>query len=156
MRASGLVLYVADQPASQRERRGSRSPARGRLIVVRLGDDETTERMLRSEREEVRETGGRQAAYTALERGRPALLAEALRDIAARRGAVAVCAARLPFAGDAALAQNTVRDAFDDPESSVREAAAEVAPALRDGPLRPYADLLLALIASPAFEPALS
>jgi hypothetical protein len=124
-------------------------------LCLLLDDDATTERMLRSPRDDVREVGGRQAAYTALERGRPALRASALGDVAGRRGAVTVCAARLPFAGDAALAENTVRDAFDDPDASVREAAAGVATALRDAALRPHADLLLRLIASPAFEPAL-
>jgi hypothetical protein len=125
-------------------------------LCLLVGNDATTERMLRSGREDVRETGGRHAAYAALERGRPAVLASALQDAAARRGAVTVCAARLPFAGDGALAQSTLRNAFDDPDAAVRKAAARVAPALRDTALHTYAQLLLALIASPAFEPALS
>jgi hypothetical protein len=75
--------------------------------------------------------------------------------VAARRGAVSLCAARLPIAGDAVLAEKTVRKAFDDPEPSVCAAAAEVASALRDRALRPYAELLLELVRSPAFEPAL-
>jgi hypothetical protein len=110
-------------------------------LCLWLGDDAITERMLRSEQEDVREIGGRHAAFTALERGRPALLESALGDdAAARRGAVSLCATRLPIAGDAALAEKTVRDAFHDPEPSVRGAAAEVASALRDRALRPYAD----------------
>lgn len=125
-------------------------------LCLWLDDDAITQRMLQSEREDVREIGGRHAAFTALERARPALLGTALREVAARRGAVSVCAARLPFAGNASLAAKTIEEALDDPEPSVREAAAKVASALRDGALRPHAKLLHALIGSPAFDAALA
>jgi hypothetical protein len=54
------------------------------------------------------------------------------------------------------LAATTIEEALYDPETSVREAAAKVASALRDRTLRPHAKLLLELIRSPIFDVALA
>lgn len=113
-------------------------------------------RALNSRLEDVREAGGRQAAYAGLEWRHRELLEAALgSDATTRKGAATLCARRLPVAGDGALAAETLLDLFADPADDVREAAALVAGTLRDQALRPYEPLLRSLIGSPAFEPAL-
>jgi hypothetical protein len=114
------------------------------------------DRMLRSALPAVREAGGRQAAFAALEWDRPEHLAGARAgDPSARRGVATVCARRLPFAGNPVLASTTLLELFDDPDPTVRDGAAEVAAALRDYALQPHREVLLALIGSPALKNAL-
>lgn len=121
-----------------------------------LKDESVLRRMLASDLDEVREAGGQLAAYQALEYESPWLLEEAMAaGKPARRGAVEVCARRIAVAGDAALADLTVRAAFDDSEDEIRSAAAGVVAALRGTALRPHSDLLTAFIDSPTFEAAL-
>lgn len=110
-------------------------------------------RALHSSNDEVREVGGRHAAYAALEWNRPDVLSAALSgDHAVRRGVALVCASRLPFARDVDLAADTLVGLFDDPDDGVRGNAAKVAAALRGSPMRPHASLLRALVSSPAFD----
>ena len=112
-------------------------------------------RMLRSAHERAREAGGRLAAYAATEYGNADLLAGAAEgDAAARRGAARACAARLPFATNPAPADAALRRFFNDPEATVRAAAAELAGSLRGEKLGPHEDILDALLDSAAFTDA--
>jgi hypothetical protein len=122
------------------------------LELVLVGVD----RMLASRDESVREAGGAMAAYIALEFGHADRLNVALRgDVPARVGVARLSARRLPFAGDAARAESTLRGFFNDESPEVRAAAADVALALRGQRLRTYEPLLKQLIGSPAFTNAL-
>jgi hypothetical protein len=113
-------------------------------------------RMFASANPSVAEAGGRLAALAGLESGRPDLLEAAKTGSAhARAGAAVVCARRLPFTGNADVAERTVRELLRDPSERVRAAAGQIAPALRGQPLLPYTDLLLNLIASDAFDGSL-
>jgi hypothetical protein len=113
-------------------------------------------RMLTSNTPRVAEAGGRLAALAALEAGRSDLIAIATTTSpATRRGAAAVSARRLPFTANAELAERIIRESLADPDEPVRNAAAEIAPALRGQPLAPYTGLLLALIDSDALDHAL-
>lgn len=134
-------------------------PVEQLIIYVGFGDSETVrpviKLMLTSEHDNVREAGGRLAAFAALELGLGDLLAGvADADPGVRRGAARLCARRLPIAGDGLTAANALRIFFDDEEATVRQVAAEVAGTLRGRELRPHAPLLDALIASPAFSDA--
>lgn len=114
-------------------------------------------RMLRSEHETVREAGGRAAAFAALELELADSLDAALKsDSAARRGVADICAARLPIAGNAELAANTLKALLDDEDDAVRQNAAKAAGTLRDRPLVTHRDFLAALISSRAFPEALA
>lgn len=117
-----------------------------------------TERMLASPVKAVRRIGGQVAALAAMEWEIPGLLAQVLAgsDAAQRQGAADVCAGRLMHTGDAELAHHALVRFFHDPDTEVREAAAEVAGALRGRRLRPHRRTLTALIDSCAFEAALS
>jgi hypothetical protein len=135
-------------------------PVEQLIVYVGFGDPSVVrpaiERMLDSEYDNVREAGGRLAAFGALELGLEELLTKATAgDAAARKGAAHVCANRLPFAGDATVAANALKMFFDDDEPSVRDAAADVAAALRDRDLRRHDQILQALIGSEAFPDAL-
>ncbi|OWA12826.1 hypothetical protein B9W62_04565 [Streptomyces sp. CS113] len=139
------------------------SPYVVRLAVALMHGDPAsvgplTERMLYSPVEPVRRVGGQVAALAAMEWEIPDLLAKVLAgdDTAQRQGAADVCAQRLLTTGDAALAHHALVRFFHDPEEDVREAAAEVAAALRGQPLWAYRRTLTALIDSRAFGVALS
>lgn len=114
------------------------------------------DRMLKSPEEKVREAGGRQAAFAALELGQTALLGQVAGggDPAARRGAAYTCAHRVAFAGDADAAHTALVTFFNDQDHGVRKEAAKVAGALRGQDLRPHDSLLRALIDSPTFPDA--
>ncbi|WP_228545900.1 NACHT domain-containing protein [Microcella flavibacter] len=118
--------------------------------------DPVIERMLASSDEEVLEEGGRIAAFAALEWNRPHLMTRVLAgDARTRKGAAEVCVNRIDHTSNLELAGSTLRSLMQDDEAVVREAASGLASHLRDHPLRPFADLLDALIASPAFEQAM-
>ena len=108
------------------------------------------DRMLGSGHERVRRGGGRITAYLGLEYERPDLVERVVRspDPATRRGAARVCAQR------PAEAAAELRGLLRDDHPKVREAAAEVAAALRGEALRPHSELVLELIGSAAFETA--
>jgi hypothetical protein len=134
-----------------------------RLIVYIGWDDPglvvpTIRRMLASEYENVREAGGRLAAFAGLEFGEAGLLEDGLHsaDPQVRKGVATVCAHRLPHAGDGEGAEVAVRSLIRDTDDEVRKEAAGVASALRGHALAPYAEVLLELIASPAFEDGLA
>ena len=131
-------------------------------VLIFIGNEEpdiatpVVLRMLRSDEADVREQGGRLAAFAGLEWGVVDLLSSALEseDAAIRQGVAGVCAHRLARTSNATLAGSTLCALFEDPDATVRSAAAEVAPALRDEPLRPFAGVLKVLIASTAFTDA--
>ncbi len=113
------------------------------------------ERMLASQDAEAREAGGVLAAFAGLEWGRPDLLTKALEgDAMSRKGVAEVCANRVDRTSNAALAMTTLRTLMNDEDAAVLEAVARVAPHLRNHQLRPFADLLAALIDSPAYDHA--
>ena len=86
---------------------------------------------------------------------RPDLLQAAQQgDARIRTGLAKFLAVKVDRTSHRALAVSTLTPLFEDEDESVREAAASVAPHLRERRLRPYASLLLALIASPAYRPA--
>ncbi|WP_329361974.1 hypothetical protein OG896_02585 [Streptomyces sp. NBC_00669] len=116
------------------------------------------QRMLASPVPTVRRIGGQISALAAMDWQMPDLLAKVLagNDAAQRQGAADVCARRLVDTGDVALAHHALVRFFHDPEAQVREAAAEVASALRGRRLGPHRRTLTALIDSHAFEAALT
>jgi hypothetical protein len=135
-------------------------PVEELMVYVGFSDSEVIEpvieRMLGSAIDEVREGGGRLAAFAGLE-FESGLLADAVisedRDI--RKGAATICAHRLPVTADATAASDALKQFIDDPDNEVRDAAAEVAGALRDRLLAPHDELIHALLASGAFPDAL-
>jgi len=111
--------------------------------------------MLASEDVEAREAGGQIAAFAALEWQRPELMDQALsRDARVRKGIAQVCAVRIDRNSNAELATSVLLRLMNDEDDEVRKAVAQVAPHLREHALRPFADLLEALIDSPAYEHA--
>lgn len=113
------------------------------------------QRMLESSNGEVREAGGALAAFAGLEWGHPNLLAAALEgDAATRKGVAGVCAYRVDRTTNAKLASACLTGLMNDEDDEVLEAVAKVAPHLRDHKLRPFADLLSALIDSAAYDHA--
>jgi hypothetical protein len=113
-------------------------------------------RMISSEWPNVRQAGGRLAAFFGLELEATELFeaAVASRDPHVRTGVALVCAERLPYARASERAAQALVQLFDDESAEVREAAARVAAALRDRGLEPYRHLLLSLIDSRSFSKA--
>ncbi len=112
-------------------------------------------RMLLSQDPEAREAGGALAAFAALEWNEPSLLVLALEgDSMTRKGVAEVCTRRIDQTSNTTLASETLKMLMYDGDQVVREAAAEIAPHLRNHQLRPFADLLATLIASPAYSHA--
>lgn len=113
------------------------------------------QRMIESRDAEAREAGGALAAFAALEWSRPELMTQVLAgDAKTRKGAAEMCARRVDRTLNAELACSTLIDLMNDDDDEVLKAAANVAPHLRGHPLRPFADLLTALIESPAYDHA--
>jgi hypothetical protein len=113
------------------------------------------QRMLTSEDVEAREAGGQMAAFAALEWQRPELMDQALAgDARMRQGVAEACALRIDRTSNASLATAALMQLMNDEDDEVRKAAAKVVPNLRERPLRPFADLLEALIDSPSYEHA--
>jgi hypothetical protein len=113
-------------------------------------------RMIESEFAEVRKTGGRLAAFVGLELELAALMesAQTAQDPAGREGVALICARRLPYTSNPARASAALQQLANDTDEKVREAVAEVAGALRGQRLRPFKDVLISLIDSPSFKPA--
>ncbi|MCB1301981.1 MAG: hypothetical protein KDB28_12220, partial [Tetrasphaera sp.] len=113
------------------------------------------QRMLESSDGEAREAGGVLAAFAGLEWGRPDLLTKALEgDAMTRKGVAEVCANRVDRTSNESLASGTLTTLMTDQEDDVLKAVAKVAPHLRNHQLRPFAELLAALIDSPAYDHA--
>ncbi|MFB8242946.1 hypothetical protein ACFC58_41065 [Kitasatospora purpeofusca] len=138
------------------------SPHVSRLFIALCHGDPAAgrpmmDRLLRSPTASVRRLGGQVAALAAMEWEMPDLLAKVFagHDPAQRQGAAEVCARRLVNTGDAALAHHALVRFFHDPEETVREAAADVAAALRGERLGPVRRTVTALMESATFESAL-
>lgn len=117
--------------------------------------DPVIQRLLASDDKEAREAGGRIAAFSALEWGRSELMDQALSgDSCVRKGVADVCAGRVDSTSDAALATTSLMRLMNDDDDDVRQAAAQVALRLRSHPLRPFGELLTALIESPSYDHA--
>lgn len=110
-------------------------------------------RMLDSSDSEVREAGGKLAAFAALEWERTELMTRAMGgDTWTKKGAAEVCANRIAFTLDAELASSTLVTLMNDDQPEVLKSVAEVAASLRGRPLRPFTHLLGKLVQSPAYE----
>jgi hypothetical protein len=133
----------------------------GRLLIY-VGDGEpaavvsSIKRMLASEIDDVREAGGRLAAFAGMEWSQEELLsvATASADVATRKGAAGMCAHQLPNTTNSVVAERAVMQFVNDDDDKVRAVAAEVAGSLRDKQLRPFKDVLMALISSKAYPDA--
>lgn len=118
--------------------------------------DPVIDRMLSSTNAEVRRVGGSMAAFAALQWERPAVLQRALAgDVETRSGVAKVCAARVDRSADSDLALFTLRRLMHDEDDEVRKEVGTLAGHLRGNQLRPYADLLAELIASPSYVHAI-
>ena len=113
-------------------------------------------RMIESAYAEVRKTGGQLAAFVGLEFGLVTLMetAKIAEDPAAREGLALNCAQRLPLTSDPARAGALLEELAHDSDDKVRVAVAEVAARLRDENLAPFRGVIMSLIDSPSFEPA--
>ncbi|MBD1322125.1 hypothetical protein IDF66_21315 [Gordonia hankookensis] len=118
--------------------------------------DPVIDRMLSSTAAEVRRAGGRMAAFAALQWGRPALVERALAsDVEVRGGLAEVCAARVDRSADSELVLSTLRRLMHDEADEVRKKVGDLAGHLRGDDLRPYAEFLADLIASPSYVHAI-
>ncbi|MEZ7240290.1 hypothetical protein QYS60_21305 [Rhodococcus sp. GXMU-t2271] len=114
--------------------------------------DPVIDRMLSSTDAEVRRAGGRMAAFAALQWGRTALMERALAsDVEVRGGLAEVCAARVDRSADSELVLSTLRRLMHDEDDEVRKKVGTLAGHLRGDDLRPYAEFLADLIASPSY-----
>lgn len=133
-------------------------------VLVYIGNDNPSivkpvlERMLVSECAEVREHGGRLAAYAGLEWGCDDLLclSASNADASIRAGVAKSVSRRIAITSNRVLAARILKTLLDDSDEYVRECSASVAAALRGKQLRPNDDLILALISSPAYTAAAS
>jgi hypothetical protein len=117
--------------------------------------DPVIQRMLASDDDEAREAGGTLAAFAALEWNGSELMSQALSaDAHVRKGVAHVCAARVDRTSNTALATSSLLALMNDGDEEVRKAVAKVAPHLREQPLRPFAEILSALIDSPSYDHA--
>jgi hypothetical protein len=99
--------------------------------------DPVIQRMLGSQDDEARQAGGATAAFAALEWERPELMAQALSgDAHVRVGVAGVCAGRVDRTSNVQLATASLVRLMNDDDDAVRKAAAQVAPHLREHPLR--------------------
>ena len=114
--------------------------------------DPVIDRMLGSTNAEVRRAGGCIAAFAALQWERPAVMERALAgDVEIRSGLAGVCAARVDLSADSELVLSTLHRLMHDEDDQVRKEVGTLAGHLRGNELRPYVELLAALIASPSY-----
>jgi hypothetical protein len=114
--------------------------------------DPVIDRMLSSKDAEVRRVGGCTAAFAALQWERPAVMERALAgDVEVRSGLAGVCAARVDRSADSELVLSTLRRLMHDEDDEVRKEVGTLAGHLRGDDLRPYAEFLADLIASPSY-----
>jgi hypothetical protein len=132
-----------------------------RHLMIYIGNanpdviDPVIQRMLASADAEARQAGGELAAFAALEWNRPELMSEALSsDARVRQGAARVSALRVDRTSNVGLATTSLTELMHDQDNDVLKAVAEVAPHLRGHPLRPFAELIGALIDSPCYDHA--
>lgn len=117
--------------------------------------DPVIHRMLSSTDREVKHAGGSIAAFAALEWERPQLMQRALAsDAEIRTGAALDCSARIDRAANSELVLATLRHFMHDDDDEIRKAVGELASHLRGHALRPYANFLADLIASPSYTHA--
>lgn len=126
------------------------------MIYIGNADPEVVDpvivRMLSSTDAEVLTAGGRMAAFAALQWRRPALMERALTsDVPVRRGMAEVCAARVDRSADSGLVLSTLGRLMHDEDDEVRKQVGTLAGNLRGEDLRPYAQFLAELIASPSY-----
>jgi hypothetical protein len=114
--------------------------------------DPVIDRMLSSSEAEVKHAAGSMAAFAALQWERPNLMDRAMAgDVEVRSGAALVCSARVDRAANSTLVLTTLRELMHDEEEVVRRAVGGLAGYLRGHKLRPLADFLMDLVASPSY-----
>jgi len=117
--------------------------------------DPIIQRMLVSDSAETREAGGAIAAFAALEWGRSDLMQQAMSgDLQVRRGVARTTVELVARTSNNGLVTETLVRLMNDDTDEVREQASMVAASLRHHPLRPFVQLLTALIDSPAYTHA--
>lgn len=132
-------------------------------MLIHLGNEQPAtigpalERMLLSGNDEVREAGGRLAAFAAMEWNIPRYLDDALggADHPIRKGVAELSAHRLADTTHTRVAAKALAALMNDGNDEVRKGVAQVAEALRGRPLRPFEATLKQLIHSNAFTDAL-
>lgn len=132
------------------------SPVNDLMLYIGNADpdviDPVIERMLTSDDYEVQRAAGSMAAYAALQWERPDLMAKAVGgNVEVRTGAASVCSARVDRAADSALVIASLRHLMYDEDEQVRKAVGKLAGYLRGHKLRPLADFLGDLMASPSY-----
>lgn len=132
-----------------------------RRLMIWIGNVEPVivepviERMLESPDNEVREEGGRLAAFAALEWELPELMTRSLAgDKEIRKGAAEVCANRVDCTSNAELATAALLNLMNDEETEVRQAVGQGVARLRNHTLHSLMRLIGALIESPSYEHA--
>lgn len=130
-------------------------------LMVRIGNinpdviEPLITRMLHSTQVDVRRAGGGLAGFAALEWARPELITSVLGlDSSVRCGVAQVCANNFDRTTNPTLAAHTLRALMHDIDEGVRAEVANIAGRLRDKSLRPFADLIIALISSPTYSDA--
>lgn len=129
------------------------------IIYIGMGEpaliEPVAQRMLASGYSEVQKAGGIVAAYAGLELGLEHLLTSARSSEAAvREGAAELCAIHLPRTTNEAAAAAALQQFSNDGDEKVRQAAAKAPAALRGQRLSPFEEILVALVMSPSFTPA--
>ncbi len=148
------ALEAFDVLVRDRARQLLTSNAFGKLMFTIIVSDvdralPVAEEMRDSRDSDVREHGARFMTLAAVEASQPELLPRVVDsdDEVARRGAALILAARLRWSADRAVADTLMR-LFDDPDETVREAAATFAANLRGESLARFRAVIKAYVAS--------
>lgn len=127
-------------------------------LIIHIGNvnpeviDPIIQRMLGSDSTEAREAGGAIAAFAALEWDRSDLMQQAMSgDLQVRRGVAHTTVGLVARTSNNGLATETLIRLMNDDTDEVRKEASMVAARLRHHPLRPFEQLLTALIDSPSY-----
>ena len=127
-------------------------------LIIHIGNvnpeviDPIIQRMLGSDSTEAREAGGAIAAFAALEWDRSDIMQQAMSgDLEVRRGVAHTTVGLVARTSNNGLATETLIRLMNDDTDEVRKEASMVAARLRHHPLRPFDQLLTALIDSPSY-----
>lgn len=130
-------------------------------LMIHIGNvnpeviDPIIQRMLGSDSTEAREAGGAIAAFAALEWDRSDLMQQAMSgDLQVRRGVAHTTVGLVARTSNNGLATETLTRLMNDDTDEVRKEASMVAVRLRHLPLRPFVQLVTALIDSPSYTHA--
>lgn len=133
------------------------------MLAVYIANDDVERvapviaRMLTSNYDDVRQSGGYLAVHAGLQLNRLDLLqmAATSQDAPTKIGMAMAAAGYLPLTNNAQKASELLVSLADDPDEDVRAQVSSVAASLRGHSLRPFASVLTTLIASASFKKAL-